>query len=135
MLKKLKVRKTNLLTEINNWLKVAVFFLFKWWHKFLWCNCIEEMRLPIQRMELKQNDPFYSLKKRKEMAAHQSNRQITDLVLLSLKSLLWNEQFDWHVLTFHSSFFFYFLFLFIIIFFLDKKIWLANNVCEIDESD
>lgn len=135
MLKKLKVRKTNLLTEINNWLKVAVFFLFKWWHKFLWCNCIEEMRLPIQRMELKQNDPFYSLKKRKEMAAHQSNRQITDLVLLSLKSLIWNEQFDWHVLTFHSSFFFYFLFLFIIIFFLDKKIWLANNVCEIDESD
>lgn len=135
MLKKLKVRKTNLLTEINNWLKVAVFFLFKWWHKFLWCNCIEEMRLPIQRMELKQNDPFYSLKKRKEMAAHQSNRQITDLVLLSLKSLLWNEQFDWHVLTFHSSFFFYFLFLFIIFFFLDKKIWLANNVCEIDESD
>lgn len=66
---------------------------------------------------VKQNDPFYSLKKRKEMAAHQSNRQITDLVLLSLKSLLWNEQFDWHVLTFHSSFFFYFLFLFIIIIF------------------
>lgn len=26
MLKKLKVRKTNLLTEINNWLKVAFFF-------------------------------------------------------------------------------------------------------------
>lgn len=135
MLKKLKVRKTNLLTEINNWLKVAVFFLFKWWHKFLWCNCIEEMRLPIQRMELKQNDPFYSLKKRKEMAAHQSNRQITDLVLLSLKSLLWNEQFDWHVLTFHSSFSFIFYFYLLLFFFLDKKIWLANNVCEIDESD
>lgn len=135
MLKKLKVRKTNLLTEINNWLKVAVFFLFKWWHKFLWCNCIEEMRLPIQRMELKQNDPFYSLKKRKEMAAHQSNRQITDLVLLSLKSLLWNEQFDWHVLTFHSSIFFYFFIFIYYYFFLDKKIWLANNVCEIDESD
>lgn len=27
MLKKLKVRKTNLFTEINNWLKVAVFFI------------------------------------------------------------------------------------------------------------
>lgn len=124
-------KQTSLQKLIIGWR--LQFFLFKWWHKFLWCNCIEEMRLPIQRMELKQNDPFYSLKKRKEMAAHQSNRQITDLVLLSLKSLLWNEQFDWHVLTFHSSFFFYFYLL--LFFFSDKKIWLANNVCEIDESD